>query len=70
MLGGIVAFFKGLAIALGWMKQASDQETGVKLEAGEVAQGNLAVTQAELKASTDAPKTEDEALQRLKDGTA
>lgn len=60
---------KAAAIALGWLKQRDDQATGAQLQAAQTTSDNLSVVQAELKASVDAPKTDQAVADRLDNGT-
>jgi hypothetical protein len=57
MLAGIFAFFKGLAIALGWLKEEREKQTGMDLQAGHDAEKALVVVKAEEAAVAAAPST-------------
>lgn len=66
LLSGAVSLFNK---AVSYFNKKDDQATGASLQAAQTTSDNLAVTQAELKAATDAPKTDAAVADRLGKGT-
>jgi len=53
MIGQILTLLKGLAVAIGWVKQASDEHTGAELEKGNAATEVLSTVQRSADAVSD-----------------
>lgn len=68
MLAGFIAFIRSLAIALGWLKEAHDQQIGVDLQAGADAKAAAKAEADMAQAANDAPDTKADVIAALDQG--